>query len=287
MEEAFSLAGMIEAPVLFVVGQRYTPSTGGPTYTEQADLLFSLYPGQGEFPRIVASPGSIEEAFRLTGELLDLVWRFQTPGILLTEKHLTESSMSVDLDPEDVPWVSSVLEPSSSPYERYRETADGVSPLRFPPSADVIKWNSYEHKPSGLTTEDPGEFRAMQEKRRRKMQSLEAYVRDKQTVNTFGEGEWAVFSFGSTTMSVREAAEYGSLPVEIVQPIYLEPFPVWALESYRSRPVITVEQNSTGQLAQMLREKAGIQVKQSVLKYDGRPFEPTMLARQLKEACGL
>jgi 2-oxoglutarate ferredoxin oxidoreductase subunit alpha len=287
MEEAFSFAGMIEAPVLFILGQRPGPSTGGPTYTEQADLFFSLNPGQGEFPRIVASPGSVQEAFTLAGSMLDLVWRFQTPGILLTEKHLTESSMSVDLDPDALPWVTSLLKPTAGRYERYQDTPDGVSPLRFPPSTEVIKWNSYEHKPSGLTTEDPGEFVAMHDKRRRKMQSLESFLRDQKTVNTFGASDRLVFTFGSTTMSVREAVEYGDLPVQIVQPMYLEPFPSWDLEQYRGRPAITVEQNSTGQLAMMVREKAGIAIARSVLKYDGRPFEPTQLSRQIQEAFSL
>jgi 2-oxoglutarate ferredoxin oxidoreductase subunit alpha len=77
MQEAFSLAGMVEAPVLFYIGQRPGPSTGVPTYTEQGELFFSLNPGQGEFPRIVASPGSIEEAFYLTAELLNLIWQRQ------------------------------------------------------------------------------------------------------------------------------------------------------------------------------------------------------------------
>ncbi|VVB59604.1 2-oxoglutarate synthase subunit KorA [uncultured archaeon] len=151
MQEAFSLAGMVEAPVVFFLGQRPGPSTGVPTYTEQGELLFSLYSGQGEFPRIVASPGSIEEAFYLSGELLDLVWRFQTPGILLSEKHLTESSMNVECKLEKIQEVEPDLHMNGS-YQRYRQTDTGVSPLLFPPSETMIKWNSYEHDEQGYTT---------------------------------------------------------------------------------------------------------------------------------------
>jgi 2-oxoglutarate ferredoxin oxidoreductase subunit alpha len=284
MEEAFSLAGMSEATVLFVLGQRRGPSTGGPTYTEQADLFFALTPGQGEFPRLVASPGSIEEAFSLAGAMLDLVWRFQTPGILLTEKHLAESSMSVDLDPDQVPWVNPVLDAGSEPYERYRQTPDGISPLAFPPSSQVIKWNSYEHKPNGWTTEDPAEFTSMHEKRRRKQASLVSFLRAQKTVNTYGDGEAVLFTFGSTTLSVREAIEYSDLKVRLVQPIFLEPLPVWELEQYRGRHAFTIEQNSTGQLAMLLHDKVGMQITGSILKYDGRPFEPTELAHQIQEA---
>ncbi|MFO8051806.1 MAG: hypothetical protein R6V01_08940 [Thermoplasmatota archaeon] len=71
MEEALSLAGMCEVPLLCVMSSRPGPSTGVPTYTEQADLEFALHQGHGEFPRVVASPGTIEEAFHLAGELHD------------------------------------------------------------------------------------------------------------------------------------------------------------------------------------------------------------------------
>jgi len=47
----------------------------------------------------VASPYSMEEAFYLAAEMLGLVQEFQTLGILLTEKHLGESRMTVDIDP--------------------------------------------------------------------------------------------------------------------------------------------------------------------------------------------
>ncbi|MDX1798592.1 MAG: 2-oxoacid:acceptor oxidoreductase family protein, partial [Candidatus Lokiarchaeia archaeon] len=109
MVEGFSLAGMTEAPVLVIFSQRPGPATGVPTYTEQADLSFALTAGHGDFLRIVASPRTVREAYYLTSEMLDLVWKFQTPGILLTEKHLSESSMTVEIDLEKSKWVEPKL----------------------------------------------------------------------------------------------------------------------------------------------------------------------------------
>lgn len=206
MQEAFSLAGMVEAPVLFYLGQRPGPSTGVPTYTEQGELRYALNPGHGEFPRIVASPGSVEEAFSLTAELLGLVWRFQTPGILLTEKHLAETTMSVTLDPEKTKWADPLLH-SSGEFKRYRDTPDGISPLLFPPSSSIIKWSSYEHDEQGFTTEKPEEIARMHEKRRKKLHSLIQYLKTIRTVNVFGTGEPFIFTFGSTTMSVLESLD--------------------------------------------------------------------------------
>lgn len=281
MQEAFSLAGMVEAPVLFFLGQRPGPSTGVPTYTEQGDLRFALTPGQGEFPRIVASPGSIEEAYHLTSELLSLVWRFQTPGILLSEKHLVESSMSVNLDLDKTRWAEPVMH-TAGPYSRYKNTDDGISPLLFPPSQELIKWNSYEHDELGVTTEESDQLKKMHDKRLKKLKSLIAYLKKLHTVNTFGTKGPVVFTFGSTTMSVLEAIDFGELEMTVVQPIYLEPFPVWEMGKYRGTKGVVVEQNSTGQLATLLREKVGVNVQSLILKYDGRPFDPQELAKQLE-----
>ena len=114
----------------------YGPATGVPTYTEQADLNFALSAGHGDFLRIVSSPATVEEAYYLTAEMMDLVWKFQTPGILLTEKHLSESSMTVDLELDRARWAEPKLHNKGS-YKRYLDTEDGVSPMAFPPSKEI------------------------------------------------------------------------------------------------------------------------------------------------------
>ncbi|MFW5953267.1 MAG: 2-oxoacid:acceptor oxidoreductase subunit alpha [Candidatus Natronoplasma sp.] len=284
MEETISLAGMAESPVLFVLSSRPGPSTGVPTYTEQSDLNFALNQGHGEFPLVVASPGSMEEAFYLAGEMLDILWTYQIPGIFLTEKHLSESSMNIDVDPADVGWAEPKKFEGDEEYKRYEMTDDGVSPLKFPPSEDVIKWNSYENDEKGVTTEDPKRITEMHDKRREKEENLILDIKNRETVNQYGDSGSAIFTYGSTTMSVREAVKTGEIEARIVQPKYLRPFPFWEVEDYMEEDVIVVEQSSTGQFASLLREKCNIIPKTVIRRYDGRPFEPTNLAEKIKEA---
>ncbi len=283
MEEAFSLAGMVEAPVFFVLASRPGPSTGVPTYTEQGDVRFALSQGHGEFARIVASPGGVKEAFYLAAEMMSVVWRFQTPGILVTEKHLAESVMTIDIDPEKAKWGEALMGKEKNDYKRYRDAKDGISPLLFLPSKEVIKWNSYEHDEMGITTEKPEMIAHMHDKRRRKMDTLIKHMKKMHTVNVYGKGGPTIFTYGSTTMSVLEALGVADIKATVIQPIYLEPFPVWAIEKYDDGEVIVVEQNSTGQLASLLKEKAGVNAKAAVKKYDGRPFDPDELAEKLRE----
>ncbi len=286
MQEAFSLAGMAEVPLLCVLSSRPGPSTGIPTYTSQGDLDFALHQGHGEFPRVVASPGSVEEAYRLAEELLDLAWEFQTPAILLTEKHLSECHVTANLDAaRDMTEMSDISDRvPSGPYQRYLDTPTGVSPLLFPPSAELIKWNSYEHDESGITTEDPGIAVRMADKRRRKGQSLIDRVKTLHTVSTFGNTGPVIMTYGSTTLSVLEALRHGSIEATVVQPVYLEPLPRWELSRYAGRNVTVVEQSSTGLFASLLKEKAGIVPARVVKRYDGRPFAPEELAAELKAA---
>jgi len=282
MQEAFSLAGMAEAPVLFILSSRPGPSTGVPTYTEQADLKFAISQGQGEFPRIVSSPGSVEEAFYLAAEMLGMVWKFQTPGVLLTEKHMAESRKNVGINVEKVTWAEPLLHKGGK-YKRYVDTASGVSPMLFPPSDELINWSSYEHDKLGVTTENPEQIIRMHDKRRRKLESIMKHMKGMRTVNVFGEGEPIIFTYGSTTMSVLEALRYGNIKARVVQPIYLEPFPVWEMENYRGRESMVVEQSSMGQFASLLKEKAGVNAGAVIKRYDGRPFDPVELANAIRE----
>ena len=289
MEEAYSFAGMAEAPFLSVLSSRPGPSTGVPTYTEQADLRFALNQGHGDFPRLVASPGTVQEAFTLAAEMLALVWTYQTPGILLTEKHLSESRVTADLDVGSAAWAEPVAwtEPvgrEGNGYRRYSDTDDGVSPLLFPPSTESIKWSSYEHDEAGITTEEGDAIVAMHDKRDRKGASLARHLRGMRTVNRFGDDGPLILTYGSTTMSVLEALGASGISARVVQPVYLEPFPVWEFEDLRGESAIVVEQSSTGQFATLMAERAGVRASSVITRYDGRPFEPLELARDIRGA---
>lgn len=280
MEEAFSLAGITESPVLFYLASRPGPATGVPTYTLQGDLKFALSQGHGEFPRIVASPGTIEEGYYLGAEMLSLVWRFQTPGIILTEKHFTESTTVTALDPGRAEWAQPRMADGGD-YKRYLDTPDGVSPMLFPPSPELIKWNSYEHDELGITTEEPEHIVQMADKRYRKGEAIRDYLKGRHTVNVWGDSGPVIITYGSTTMSVIEALMAGGIEATVVQPRYLEPLPVWELERYRGRKALVVEQSRQGQFASLLREKAGIDDTTIIRRYDGRPFEPNELAEAI------
>jgi len=276
MQEGLSLAGMAEVPVFCLLSMRAGPSTGVPTYTEQGDLYFALHQGHGEFARIVAAPANQKEAFYLSSELLALAWRYQCVSIILSDKHLSESSMSFPLDVESAKWAEEKLFEGNS-YKRYLLTEDGVSPLLYPPSKEIIKWTSYEHDENGIATEDADMIAKMHEKREMKRERIIEDMKKMRCANVYGKGA-AIFTYGSTTMSVLEALRYGDIEAKVIQPLYLEPFPSWAIEDKEG---IAVEMSCSGQFERLLREN-GITVKDRIRKYDGRPFDPAELAERIR-----
>src|SRR5439155_23332242 len=134
------------------------PATGVPTKTEQGDLWQVLGAGQGDYPRLVVAPTSIEECFHIVPELFNLAERFQCPGIILSDLLLSEGRFSIDpaeldfnvpIDRGEVVGVNgtsgahgngavgstgngAVGTTSNGIYQRYEITPSGISPRAFP-----------------------------------------------------------------------------------------------------------------------------------------------------------
>ena len=291
MREAFSLAGMVEAPLLCILSSRPGPATGVSTYTAQEDLNFALAQGHGEFGRIVASPDSISRAFSLAAELLCLAWEFQNPVILLCDKHLSESSASIEAFPlvpsADEVFIEPVNTKETDSYARYAITDKGVSPLLFPGADNVsedtiIKWNSNEHVPSGLRTDAAENIIIMKDKRNRKTDAMYEASKRYQRISIYGDQGPLVFAYGSTTMELLEAQKHCKDKFRIVSLIYLLPFPLPELTSYMGQEAIVVEHNSTGSFAKLLVDNLNISIKKSILRYDGRTWDPIELSAMLE-----
>ncbi|MBP2146014.1 2-oxoglutarate ferredoxin oxidoreductase subunit alpha [Methanofollis sp. W23] len=283
MTEGFSLAGMAELPVLIVLAQRPGPSTGVPTYSGQGDLLFALSAGQGEFPRPVVAPGTLEEAWYWAGALLDLAWRFQTPAVLLTDKNLGEGMYTFHGAPERPP-LPSVRWDGDGGYRRYAPGPDGVSPLASPGTAGaVVKVNSYAHDERGITTEDRATVARMAEKRNEKEKAMAEVLRSYPSVMTAGDpaAGTVLLCWGSTAGVCTEAAK--DLGLRVVRPVVLSPFPVEQFSAAigGAEQVVAVEENLDGHLARLVRAE-GYRVNAVIGKYDGRPFFLEDLERQLK-----
>jgi 2-oxoglutarate ferredoxin oxidoreductase subunit alpha len=298
MSEGLGMTGMTETPVVVMVGQRPGPSTGLPTYTAQGDLHFVIHASQGEFPRIVIAPGNVDECFYETARAFNWAEKYQLPVILLTDKHVLESEVSVE--PFDVDRVKVerglLIEEQykdEGEYDRYEVTETGVSPRAIPSAKNaIVHANSDEHNEEGITSEDPLVATTMTDKRMRKLRAIkrEMEERDVETVKFYGpkEAEATVVSWGSTKGPIREAMRRLNAEGNILnylQVLYLQPFPKTKVEQAlgKAKRTVVVEHNSTSQLAGLIRDHTLRNVDHKILKYDGRSFNPIELANRIKE----
>lgn len=284
-EEAVSLAGVAELPVVIHLAQRPGPATGLPTRTEQGDLMLARYAGHGEFPRIILAPGSIEEAFELTALAFNLADEFQSPVFVLTDQAFVDANYNVpDVHADGVPVERHVVE-APEDYKRYVITESGVSPRGVPGHGPgLVAADSHTHPEDGHISEDAGIRTAMVEKRLRKVDGMmEKAVPP--TVSAADGHDALVACWGSTRHVVEEAIsalERDDVACAHFSQVY--PLPAQTETLFNgAKTTVCVEQNATGQFARLVRAETGIEFSHHVRKYDGRPFSVEGLAAQLAE----
>ena len=276
MVEAVSLAGMIEAPLVIVLGQRPGPATGLPTRTAQGDLLFAVHAGHGEFSKVVLAPADAEDIFRQTVRAFHLADRYQIPAIVLTDQFLLDALFSVDdIRLEQVAPKFHLADPSViDDYHRYRVTETGISPRLYPgQSLHLVTADSDEHDSRGHITEDlAGTVPEMVEKRLAKHRALKAAIRPPEEVDVEG-AERILVGWGSSRPALLEALE--RLKKNGIRTGLIHFTEIWPLPAYRfpeGKAYWNVENNATGQLARLLRSEYGITFAGEVLRYDGLPL---------------
>lgn len=294
MVEGLSLAGMNETPLVIVLGQRPGPATGMATRTEQADLLFSLHAGNGEFPRAIFAPRTAEEAFWTATHAFNVAEKYQVPVFILTDQHLADAYYTIkpfDLNQVDIDRGQLLDEEElerMETYNRYEITASGISPRAFPgQGGKCVMVPGNEHMENGYSTEDPSTRTRMQDKRMRKQRGLSEEVKAPESHGT-SNPHTVLLTWGSSFGACREAVDEANRRGEKWQVLSLPqlwPFPgepVLDLIGQAER-VITVEMNSTGQLGRLLRLETGRLPDSAVLKYDGRPMNAGYVLSQVEK----
>lgn len=286
MAEGISLAGISETPLVIVNAMRPGPALGMPTWTAQGDLKFVLNIGHDEFPRIVLAPGDAQEAFQLTKWAFQAAEKFQLPVFILTDKYLSESDFSIALlesiyTNTRFGILSKVNNPINNRFKRYQLTNNSLSLRSLPGQpGGIYCCNSYEHDETGLGTEEAKIRNLMMEKR---MSKLDLVKKELPQQLIFGpqKAKISLISWGSNKGPILEALK--SLPqVNFLHLNILWPFPSQQVKEFirSADKVICLECNSTGQLASLIKEQTGIEVE-TLLKYDGRPFWPEEIRKQI------
>lgn len=284
MTETVSIAGIMENPLVILIGQRPGPGTGLPTWTSQGDLDLAIYSSHGEFPRIVIGLSDSEDSFRLINEAFNFSEKFQTPVILLSEKTILESKMSVNRKSfeQEIKIERGLIEGPNNEEprrgDRYKLTESGVSPRWIPGSGNEYYFaNGDEHFENGDDTEKADEVELMYEKRMKKMAAIKG---DLPAPEIFGVKENADISFvgwGSSKNAMRDAIkiyEEKGVKVNYLHFSFVWPLKEKAVQDFfaKNKNVNLIEGNYLGQFGNIVESEAGVKFKNRLLKFDGRAF---------------
>ena len=305
MTEAIGLSGMLETPVVVVNVQRAGPSTGVPTKTEQGDLNQAFGASQGDFPRIIIAPLSMTECFTTPALAFNLSDRYQCPVIILSDLLMAEGNETVDPALLDVEFqidrgelITAASgggnrgEAAGEPYLRYKDTESGISPRAVPGVPGHLHVAaSDEHDEDGVLISDvytdTVRRKKMADKRSRKMSTVLEHLPAPKLEGSL-DAEVTLVGWGSTWGVLTEAVEQlnrEGVSTSHLQIKFLVPFHVTEVSAIlgKSRRVIVVENNQSGQFARHLRAETGIAAQGHIRKYDGEPFEPKHIVAAVKE----
>jgi 2-oxoglutarate ferredoxin oxidoreductase subunit alpha len=290
MVEGLALAGMMELPIFIYLGQRPGPATGLPTRTAQQDLKFAINAGHGEFPRAIFAPGTVEQAYALTRRALETAHKFQTPAILMYDQFLADVRKNIPpLDATPRPIDRRIVEKPPPDYVRYAVTPDGISPRAIPGTNSFVICDSDEHTENGHITEDLLARVRLQDKRMAKEKGmLEEFL----PPELYGPKSAAhlLIAWGSTYGPCREAVDILNAKKKSVAMLHFAQ--VWPINAEKARRIIaagkrkkitSVEGNSTGLFASVLRERGVLEKCELMLRYDGLPFTGEEISRRIKQ----
>lgn len=293
MVEGLSLAAMTETPIVVALAQRPGPATGLPTRTEQADLLFALRSGHGEFPRVIFAPGTPEQAFYLTNKAFDLSQKYQIPVLILTDQYLADAQWTYEHFDHGLTYRNYRPAPAEldrmTEYKRHVLTEDGVSPFAVPGwCKHVVVTDSDEHDEDGHLIEDGPTRVLMVDKRLfRKMPLIGEEIGPP---IFYGDAAptMVIVGWGSLYGVMKEAVDVLRRKHKIAMLHFSEMYPPPSRDKFdylnvlsKAKITLCVENNAMGQFARMMRAETGYKFTARINRYDGRPFTVDSLLGEL------
>ncbi|PYV16449.1 MAG: hypothetical protein DMG21_11715 [Acidobacteria bacterium] len=297
MTEGVGMAGMIEAPVVIVEVQREGPSTGIPTKTGQGDLNQVYGASQGDFPRVIIAPTDTADCYWTAVESFNLAEKYQLPVMIISDLLLSEHPETIEPDDlrHDVPIERGEMVADwpggNGPYKRYACTPTGVSPRALPGTAGAEYVSpTDEHDEEGIVISDvfttPPMRRKIMEKRMKKMDGVLKELKPPQLEGPL-DAPVTLIGWGATLGVIRESRALlaaRGIQTNHLHIKYIHPFHAAEVTAIlrKCKKLIGVEGNYTAQFARFLRAETGIGVHDTILKYDGEPFEPAIIAAEVE-----
>lgn len=228
-QEGISYCAGAELPVVIVNIMRGGPGLGG-IQPSQSDYWQATKPGHGDFHSLVLAPASIQEAVDVVMDAFELADKYRNPVLILADGLIGQMMEPV-----------SFREPTSLTYDKSWATTGCVGR-----SPNIV--NSLFLQPQDLEEHNHKLFRKYAQ-----MEAEEVRVEEYR----MEDARFAIAAYGTTARIARtaiDAARTQGIPVGMIRPITLYPFPKAAFEKYigQVQTILDVEM-SMGQMIEDVR----------------------------------
>ncbi len=281
-----------EVPAVIWDIQRIGPSTGLPTRTSQADILFVHGLSHGDTKHPILLPSSVRDCYDFGMKAFDLAERLQTPVFVLSDLDLGMNNWMSDPFPyPEKPWDrGKVLDDKAleklPKFERYRDRdGDGI-PYRTLPGVRDPKGAYFTrgsgHDEAARYTEDPVVYQRVMDRLAKKFETARTLVPPPEIVEEPG-AEIGIVAYGSSHWAVTEARTMlraAGVPSGylLLKALPFAPQVASFLQKYAR--IYVVDQNRDAQMAQLVRLESGLSPDRirSVRHYDGMPIDAQSVA---------
>ena len=301
--EFLGLAVMAELPLVVVIVQRGSPSTGLPTRVEQGDLLAAVHGEPGDAPKIVMAASTIEECYHFVITARKLAETFRGPVLILTDANLATGQTLFPRPEPQEDWIAPTIDQSDwdrtvRPYEWDPRTGLSARPVPGQRGGEYVLTGLAHDEASTVAYESETNQRSMA-MRSRKLITLQRTLKPPKV---FGgnEGDLLVVGWGSTRGAIeeaigrmrREGAAVSSICLRFLSPLEPGLKEIFA----RFRKVMTIELNYSddvddplvptefrrySQLAKMLRSSTLVDVD-CWSRVPGVPLSPGTIERVVR-----
>ena len=262
MIQAFNMAERYQMPVIFLTDQSLTARV------ESVD-------------RSVFQPMAIEERVKYTATLNGTNGTNGANSANGTNGAHSSNGASASTK---IP-VAAAATPHS--YERYADTPSGISPTTIPGAGSIAYVaTGLEHDVHGHPDYEPEDHTAMMHKRYRKLATALAELPRPQRYGD-EDATIGIIGWGSTEGTIQEAVDRAraqGYKVAALHPKILSPLPDDTIQAFINsvQKVIVAECNYSGQLANLLGAKFGLQAIR-VNKFGGIPFTAGEILHAIEE----
>jgi 2-oxoglutarate ferredoxin oxidoreductase subunit alpha len=254
--ENISFAVGSEIPIVIIDVQRLGPSTGSATRGADGDINFLRWGSSGGMPVIVLAPVDVKDCFRLTMHAFNLAEKFRCPVFIASNKEISMTRESIDLDALDLPdQIDRSSPPASKPYFPFQVTAGQHVPGFLPIGGKVlVRQTSSTHGQSGYITTDRKEIAQMLNRLQNKLESAVDQFSFYDLLEADGS-ETLIMTYGVTARAAKavykEFNQHGT-PLSLLILKTLWPIPVNTIRKAvrKKKRVLVLEMN----LGQYVRE---------------------------------